>query len=34
MQQLPSTYAGKLFIWLQEMDKITAEKQKKASKGH
>ena len=32
LQQLPATYAGKLFIWLQEMDKIQAEKQKKASK--
>lgn len=26
---LPSTYAGKLFIWLQEMDKIQAEERKK-----
>lgn len=34
LQQLPAKYAGKLFVWLQEMDKIHAEKQKKASKGN
>ena len=34
IQQLPTSYAGKLFIWLREMDKIQADKQKKASKGH